>query len=200
MEQQAFRLIPKGIAAGLRRLGGLLKGEKRLRILLGLGLGGILLIALSSFWPEQAEPNPPSSGQAESETDALAYEQRYREQVEELVSRIQGAGEAHVVVTLASGVEYVYAKEESRSTDRNEGSSARSTLEQKTILVEDANGRKTALLRKTLEPEIRGVVVVCQGGGDPVTAMQITEAVKTALGIPSTKVWVAPLSEEKSDL
>ena len=73
--------------------------------------------------------------------------------------------------------------------------SARNTVDQKTILVEDANGRKTALLRKTLEPEVRGVVVVCEGGGNPITVMQITEAVKTALGIPSTRVCVAPLSD-----
>ena len=178
-------------AAGLKKLYGLLKGEKRLRLLLALGLAGILLIALSGLLPEKDAPEPVS------EADTQAYERRYQEQVTELVGQIRGAGKAHVVVTLESGVEYVYAREESRSTDRSEGASqsARNTVDQKTILVEDANGRKTARLRKTREPEVRGVVVVCEGGGNPITVMQITEAVKTALGIPSTRVCVAPLSD-----
>ena len=43
-------------AAGLKKLYGLLKGEKRLRLLLALGLAGILLIALPGFTPVPDAP------------------------------------------------------------------------------------------------------------------------------------------------
>lgn len=85
-----------------------------------------------------------------------------------IVSQIDGVGEAHVSVTLDSGIEYVYAKEEKQDTDTRDGASGstttRASSEEKLIIVEDENGRKTALLRKTLLPAVRGVVVVCEGG------------------------------------
>ena len=68
-------------AAGLKKLYGLLKGEKRLRLLLALGLAGILLIALSGLLPEKDAPEPVS------EADTQAYERRHQEQVTELVGQ-----------------------------------------------------------------------------------------------------------------
>jgi len=45
------------------------------------------------------------------------------------------------------------------------------------------------------EPEIRGVVVVSRGGGDPKMREKIVEAVKTALDLSSTQVCVVGYSE-----
>lgn len=185
-------------------LKGLFHGDKKLMLLLAAGAAGILLIFLSGFWQgDKSAAVQPDAAKTAAERTGEDYEKRYQQRVEELVGCIAGAGEARVVVTLDSGVEYVYVKEESRSSDQSNGSgdaqSARSTIDQKTILVEDANGRKTALLRKTLEPTVRGVVVVCRGGDDPIVVERITEAVKTALGIPSTRVCVAPLSRESAE-
>ncbi len=39
-------------------------------------------------------------------------------------------------------------------------------------------------------PKIRGVLVVCDGGGDPVTKEKITQAVAGVLNISSGKVFV----------
>ena len=117
-----------------------------------------------------------------------------RERVLAIVSQIDGVGEAHVSVTLDSGIEYVYAKEEKQDTDTRDGASGstttRASSEEKLIIVEDENGRKTALLRKTLLPAVRGVVVVCEGGGDPLVVSAVTEAMKTALGVNTSQVCV----------
>ena len=48
---------------------------------------------------------------------------------------------------------------------------------------------------KEIAPRIRGVLVLCQGGSDPVTVGRITEAVTKALDISSAKVCVEKLSE-----
>lgn len=48
---------------------------------------------------------------------------------------------------------------------------------------------------KEIAPRIRGVLVLCQGGGDPVTAARVSEAVTKALDISSAKVCIAKLSE-----
>lgn len=48
---------------------------------------------------------------------------------------------------------------------------------------------------KEVEPLIRGVLVLCDGGDDPVVVGRITEAVTKALDISSAKVCITKLSE-----
>ena len=48
---------------------------------------------------------------------------------------------------------------------------------------------------KEIEPLIRGVLVVCQGGNDPTVVESVTNAVTKALDISTAKVCIAKLSE-----
>ena len=48
---------------------------------------------------------------------------------------------------------------------------------------------------KEIEPLIRGVLVVCEGGDSPVVVERITEAVTKALDISAAKVCITKLSE-----
>ena len=52
---------------------------------------------------------------------------------------------------------------------------------------------------KTVTPTVRGVVVVCDGGDDPVIINRVTEAVTKSLDIPFSKVCVTKLSEYMED-
>ena len=62
-------------------------------------------------------------------------------------------------------------------------------------LVKAADGSQKPLIVTKTEPEIRGVVVVSRGGGDPKMREKIVEAVKTALDLSSTQVCVVGYSE-----
>ena len=53
----------------------------------------------------------------------------------------------------------------------------------------DNNSTKT----KDIEPVVRGVVVACEGGDEPVTLERVTDAVTKALNISSAKVCVTKL-------
>lgn len=55
----------------------------------------------------------------------------------------------------------------------------------------DDNATKT----KEVEPIIRGVLVVCEGGDDPVVVERVTEAVTKALNISTAKVCITKLSD-----
>ena len=48
---------------------------------------------------------------------------------------------------------------------------------------------------KEVEPKIRGVLVLCEGGGDPVTVGRVSEAVTKALNLSSAKLCISKLSE-----
>ena len=69
-----------------------------------------------------------------------------------------------------------------KSTDKN-------TLEQDVTVIDGKDG-KQALVVTELEPTVKGVVVVCEGGGDIKVVENLTNAVTTALNISSTRVSV----------
>jgi stage III sporulation protein AG len=48
-------------------------------------------------------------------------------------------------------------------------------------------------VKKIQTPEISGVVIVCEGGGKSKVCEKIYRAVSTALGIPTTKIYVAEM-------
>ncbi|MCH5298158.1 MAG: hypothetical protein J1E96_00190 [Ruminococcus sp.] len=48
---------------------------------------------------------------------------------------------------------------------------------------------------KEIEPKIRGVVVACSGGDDPIVIQRVMQAVTKALNISTAKVYVTKLQE-----
>ena len=167
--------------------------ENRKKILLVAGIAAMVLIGLSVLIPSNKD-TPQTAAAENADEETARYEEKLRERVLAIVSQIDGVGDAHVSLTLDSGIEYVYAKEEKQDTDMQDdttgGTTTRASSEEKLIIVEDENGRKTALIRKTLLPAVRGVVIVCDGGGDPLVVSAVTEAVKTALGINTSQFYV----------
>ena len=167
--------------------------ENRKKILLVAGIAAMVLIGLSVLIPSNKD-TPQTAAAENADEETARYEEKLRERVLAIVSQIDGVGDAHVSLTLDSGIEYVYAKEEKQDTDMQDdttgGTTTRASSEEKLIIVEDENGRKTALIRKTLLPAVRGVVIVCDGGGDPLVVSAVTEAVKTTLGINTSQVYV----------
>ena len=62
------------------------------------------------------------------------------------------------------------------------------------IIQSHGGSGKQALVVTEVQPTIKGVGVVCQGGDIPAVQQRIISAVTTALAVNSTRVCVAPLS------
>lgn len=158
-------------------------------IILG-GLAGIVLIFLSSYFPSG---NSDSTEKALNEITAQEYTSQLEASLTQIVSQIHGAGEAHIMVTLETGVETKYATEEKSSTESS-GEKMFGSSELTYITVRDANGSERALAITEVQPTVKGVVVVCPGGEDPVVQQRIVSAVTTALDISSKRVFVTRLA------
>lgn len=161
------------------------KKNRPVSLLFVLGLGGMLLILLSDFFsPKQARAETALPQQAGySETEYLA---RLEERLREMIRQVDGAGETAVMITLDSSRETVYAQNEK---DTGEGGGH----EYAHVLLQAAAGEEP-LVEMTWEPEIRGVAVVCQGGGNVTVASRITELVSVVLGVPSHRISIAKMS------
>lgn len=154
------------------------------------GLVGIALIFLSSYFPFGG------SGSTEETLDKITA-QEYTSQLEasltQIVSHIDGAGEAKIMITLETGVETKYATQQKSSTESN-GDKTSGSSEVSYITVRDANGSERALAITEVQPTVKGVVVVCPGGEEPVVQQRIISAVTTALDISSKRVFVTRLA------
>lgn len=154
------------------------------------GVAGIALIFLSGLF---SSPNKEEKQEAQSvpaAQSAQAYTQELEQSLAELVAQIQGAGSAKVMVTVERGTEQVYAQEEKRSTQTTQNQGSNDTTETNYILVKDADGSQRALAVTEVQPVVKGVVVVCDGGDDPAVQQRVIDAVTTALDITSVRVCV----------
>jgi len=168
--------------------------RRKTTVLMIIGIVGIVLIGVSSvFGADKAEENDISV----MTTDQ--YIVRLETRLEAMVSSIRGAGRSKVTVMLENGVEYVYADEEKRNTDRSQndrGDISESDDNQRTVVtVDDGNG-KNGLLITEIQPTVRGVVVACEGSADPATTAIIKQAITTALDITDQRVCVIPYNTE----
>ena len=150
----------------------LIQKEKRARLAVLLGVAAMLLILLSELFTPSEKP-----ASASTETDDNTYRQQLEQQLEELLSQVQGAGKTTVMITLESGEETIYALDTL---------SGQMQEQQTHVLLDDG----TALAQTVCTPKVCGVAVVCEGGGDVRVAARITELVGALLDIPSNRICV----------
>lgn len=168
---------------------------KNKKVLLLIGLFGLVLLILPDLFPKSSSVKEQSKHFSTEE-----YIQRVEQQLVNLIGSIQGAGKCKVMVTLESGVEYVYATEQKTNSDRQEENAAdenrltqRSDSESSAIVI-DSGDKREGLLITELQPTVRGVVVVCDGGDSEEICERITQAVTVALNISSKRVYVTKQS------
>lgn len=156
--------------------------DKRRRILVAVGLVGILLIALSEWFPRNSVKQSAKHTQTLS---ASEVESALEKRIASLIGQVQGVGDCRVMVTLESGSRFVYAAEQGYS----EGTDSY-TASEKTLYVDTENG-PVGLLVTEIQPTVKGVAVVCGGGDDPTVREQVIRLVSAAFNISSGRVCVA---------
>ena len=163
---------------------------KKPKMLVILGLAGILLIFLSSLGGErETDEQLLSSGEISIEQ----YRETLEDDIADMVTDITGSRRVTVVVTLESGIRYSYAdtrEESSSDKTEKEAQSTDTELKEGYITVKSASGGEEALLLTTEMPEIRGVAVVCEGGDNELINQKIMNTVTAALNITSKRVYI----------
>lgn len=152
------------------------KGKQgRARLAAAVGLLAMLLILLSELFPQTSASG---SAQTAKETQSSAeYQAQLENRLERLISQMSGAGKTTVMITLETGEESIYALD----TQSGEMQS-----QQTHVLLEDGS----ALTETICVPQVCGVAVLCEGGGDVRVAARITELVSALLDLPSNRICV----------
>ncbi|MBE6757257.1 MAG: hypothetical protein E7552_01740 [Ruminococcaceae bacterium] len=170
----------------LEKVTAFLKSKNGIRCVIAVGVLGMLMIVFSELRPTR------KTEQKEKVSDTETYVHTLEERLTETVSHIDGVGACRVMVTLENGVKYVYASEEKTGSDyKTEGDalSRADDNEQSVILVQTDDGYE-GLLVTELQPTVKGVVVVCEGGGDAAVQERVKTALCAVLNITDKRVCV----------
>lgn len=168
------------------RLRELISGEKGRKLLIAGAASALLLLLLGTFSCGGGK----KPAVLEKTECAAEIEQALEQRLERLISQIDGAGSATVMVTLDTVSERIYEKDkksESASQSTAQGSSASKGSETEVVL---AGSAKEPLQIGTVQPKVRGAAVVCSGASDPAVREKVTKAVAKALNIGISQVYV----------
>ena len=164
-------------------------------VFLFVGLGAILMVG-GRLLPAQ----PETAAAATEETkdfDLAAFQQT----VQEKLSMIDGAGRVEVLLSLKSGTESVYAsdvrQDDQESGNGTENTSGSSTYESSLSVVSSSGFGQTPVLLKTVYPEFRGAVVICDGADNAEVCYTISQAIHSLCGISFDNISITKMQKDE---
>lgn len=162
--------------------------DKRYRGALAAALcvGVLLLLLLPSGGDKEKTAEPPGTDPRFSDADA--YINATQQRLAEMLSEIQGAGRAEVMLACEGSQEYVYAADVSGTFTDSEG--RQSTQNDSKLVTVGGSSDKQPILVKVLAPKITGALVICDGASVPAVRERVIKAVSAALDLPTSKICV----------
>lgn len=140
---------------------------------------------------------------ADEETDnsLTSYAYRMERSLEELLSTMEGVGRVRVMVTLKDSGEAVVEKDLSKTrngtTEVDSAGGSRNTTnitDSETTLYRNGQGSGgSPYVKKVLAPQVEGVAVSAEGGGNAKTVRNITEAIQALFGIEAHKIKIVKM-------
>lgn len=172
--------------------------------LLILLLAGLLLIVIAVPVENKETEKKETVKEAEpvieeTQTDYISVQEA---KLKSILSKVEGAGEVEVMITLRASKELIIEKdtpstvtssEEEDSTGGKRSSSERTTNET-TVYNQDGSGSTSPYVIKEIEPEIEGIIVLAKGGDDPIIAKNISDAILALFRVEAHKIKVMKLN------
>ncbi len=151
--------------------------NRKYRYALIVLLIGIILMIL----PSKTSQSKQNESLAPSVPQDITIEQR----LSAMLTRVSGAGEVHVMLTVSSGEETLYQVDTDRTDQEGQQKNKTST-----ITITDSQRNESGLVRQVNPPSYLGAIIVCQGADDPSVRLAIVEAVSKATGLGADKISV----------
>ena len=141
--------------------------DKYKYILLILAAGVVLMVI----------PTGNSETTVKSQTDdyKLRESKAIHQELSELLSNVDGAGEVQVMLTVSQGQQTIFQEETSNASVQ-------------TVIITDADRNESGLIVQVNAPVYQGAIVLCQGADDPSVRLNITEAVSKVTGLGTNQI------------
>jgi len=188
------------------------KRVRTLRILLIVGGIGAALMILNSFLPYKEvepsvqDPNPPPVSEAawgntvtSGSSVFTPIENSLEVRLKEILEKIVGVGTVDVLVTVDSTEETILeqnTKESQQVTDENDPNGGKRHITSITkdgqVVLYEVSGEQKPIITKTINPRIRGILIVAKGAENATVRRIITSAVEKGISVPVNRISVVP--------
>ena len=143
---------------------------------------GVVLLLPTGTKKTGEETEQPQETAARPAGDAgLSVQEEMEQRLCDALSQMDGVGAVHVVVTLESTGKKIVEKDVPTRSTTEENKKGEET------------GSVTSSSQDEAYPAVRGVLVIAEGGGNPVTIQEIQEAVMALFQVGANKIKVVKM-------
>ncbi len=153
--------------------GKLLEGIKKYRYALLILFLGLVLLLIPGTKKETPLEEP--KAQETVATPNLA------EQLEQILSKIEGAGQVSVMLSVKNGEQILFQEDKDSGGD---------SIRQDTVIVTGADREQSGLVQQVNPPTYLGAIVVCKGADRAQVRLAIVEAVSRVTGLGADQISV----------
>ena len=161
---------------------------------------GIVLIALSAGDMSTRKKDTPKEVENTTDTESDTkdeYTKKLERQFESVLANVSGVGRVKVMITSSEKVtlsDPVYKNESVNETEADGSVKSQTNSESSPQTVfSEKDDVKDPYVVKEIEPVIKGVLVVCEGGDNDSVKKEITSAAEVLFGLESHKIKVMKL-------
>ena len=140
---------------------------KFLILILIVGIGLMLI-------PSKKEDSQTS----QPESQPIVAETALDDELEKILSNIQGAGRVQVMLTVKGGVQTIY-QTDTTAQDRED-----------TVIITGEDRVQNGLVQQIISPTYRGAIILCQGADNAAVCLAIKDAVSKVTGLDSSQISV----------
>lgn len=174
-----------------------------------IGIVGLLLLVIAL-----PDGRSDTDWSGDASTDSLAAEQETAQaaggmddpvqsatedlerRLEETLSLIDGAGCVRVMLTLKDTGEKVVEKDTTRRSGGSASAEETSDVSQSTVFSKNGS-EETPYISNELTPQVEGVLVVAQGGGDSLVKQNILQSVMALFPLEAHKITIVKMSMQE---
>lgn len=161
----------------------------------------ILIIALPTDTKEQKQAEEAKENISKENNTMEASKDEIEQKLEDILEKIDGAGEVKVMITYQDSGTQVVEKDKNTSANSVEESDStggvRSTKEQQlqeSTVYEEADAGNTPFVSKELLPKVEGILIVASGGDNQKVKQNISEAVLALFQVEAHRIKIVKMS------
>lgn len=169
----------------------------------------LLLLLVVVLWPAGSTKKsvPEEEKTPETKDEGEQSQEELMERVlADTLSQVKGVGAVRVALTLESTNRKIVEKDipdsqnsEKRTGDGESSETVSSSKEETTVYEKDGNGSEIPYVVSEEFPRVRGVLVVAEGGDQPVVVQEIQEAVMALFDVDAHKIKVMKMKERSGN-
>lgn len=161
---------------------------KKDQLLVLILLGLLLAVIAVPVEKQESAKEPEEVLPEESEASETDYGRHMEERLEELLRNVEGVGQVQVMLTWKGSGEKQVEKDLSVTAEESD---------EKTIYEEHGSSERIPYVTSETNPEVEGVLVIAQGGGNSRIRQEILEAAQALFGIDAHKIKIMKMEENK---